>query len=311
MAQRIQRRIRELTGQADPYRAAKEHQNRTALELVERFSPQVASAANGLELAVRLAIAGNVIDLNCPLGRMVLRASSSLSSTKLKPSQAPPAAESLTVQEPIMEIVVTASGPTLDADVDPRFARCAYYLFVDAESGEFESLQNTGEAESGAGIKAAQRLASKNAGVVLTGNCGPNAFRTLSAAGIPVVLGCAGLVREVIERYRAGQLRPASEPDVQAHSGTSGAVPSQPPAPQSPAPPPSVPPQDVPLSPAAPVTTAAAEPSSEDQGTPAGRGMGSGMGRGWGGGRRVGGGPGRGQGGGRGRGRGRRGRGEN
>jgi predicted Fe-Mo cluster-binding NifX family protein len=81
-----------------------------------------------------------------------------------------------------MKIVVTASGPTLDADVGPRFARSAYYLFVDAESGEFESLENTGGAESGAGIKAAQLLASKNAGVVLTGNCDPNEFRTLAAA---------------------------------------------------------------------------------------------------------------------------------
>jgi damage-control phosphatase, subfamily I len=63
MAQRIHRRIRELTGQEDPYRAAKERQNLVALELVERFSPQIASATNGMELAVRLAIAGNVIDL--------------------------------------------------------------------------------------------------------------------------------------------------------------------------------------------------------------------------------------------------------
>jgi damage-control phosphatase, subfamily I len=63
MAQRIHRRIRELTGKEDPYREAKEHQNRTALEFYDRFSREVAGAANGLEMAVRLAIAGNVIDL--------------------------------------------------------------------------------------------------------------------------------------------------------------------------------------------------------------------------------------------------------
>ena len=158
-------------------------------------------------------------DLGCPVGRMVLRPSSSLSCVDSKPPQVVPAAVPFTPKEPIMKIVVTANGPTLDAAVDPRFARCSYFLFVDSETDTFEALENTGEAESGAGIKAAQLLASKDAGVVLTGNCGPNAFRTLSAAGIPVVLGCAGVVREVIERYKTGQLQPAGEPDVPAHSG--------------------------------------------------------------------------------------------
>lgn len=63
MAQRVHRRIRQLTGKDDPYREAKERQNRMALEFYERFSQEVARAGNKLEMAVRLAIAGNVIDL--------------------------------------------------------------------------------------------------------------------------------------------------------------------------------------------------------------------------------------------------------
>lgn len=63
MAQRVHRRLRELTGNEDPYRALKDQQNQTALEFYERFRDQVAGAHDGLEMAVRLAIAGNVIDL--------------------------------------------------------------------------------------------------------------------------------------------------------------------------------------------------------------------------------------------------------
>ncbi len=63
MGQFIHRRIRELTGNADPYREAKERQNRTAMELSAQFKDKVALAPNPLEMAVRLAIAGNVIDL--------------------------------------------------------------------------------------------------------------------------------------------------------------------------------------------------------------------------------------------------------
>lgn len=63
MAQRVHRRIRELAGTDDPYRRAKDLQNRLALEFYERFCHEVARADNQLERAVRLAIAGNVIDL--------------------------------------------------------------------------------------------------------------------------------------------------------------------------------------------------------------------------------------------------------
>ncbi len=45
-----------------PYATVKEHFNRVALELVPQLKTMIAHAANPLETAVRLAIAGNVID---------------------------------------------------------------------------------------------------------------------------------------------------------------------------------------------------------------------------------------------------------
>ncbi len=63
MAKRIHRLIREMTGQADPYRADKERFNRLALDVYPELKARVGRSANPLETAVRLAIAGNVIDL--------------------------------------------------------------------------------------------------------------------------------------------------------------------------------------------------------------------------------------------------------
>jgi len=63
LAQRIHRRIREITGVADPYRAAKDHWNQTALRLLPDLEAMVKDAADPLAMAVRLAIAGNIIDL--------------------------------------------------------------------------------------------------------------------------------------------------------------------------------------------------------------------------------------------------------
>jgi predicted Fe-Mo cluster-binding NifX family protein len=54
---------------------------------------------------------------------------------------------------------------------------------------------------------------------VLTGNCGPNAYRTLSTAGIGVVVGCKGTVSDVARRFAEGELEPSAEANVESHFG--------------------------------------------------------------------------------------------
>jgi len=86
-----------------------------------------------------------------------------------------------------MRIAITAAGPTLDAEVDPRFGRCPYFIIVDPETMEFEAVDNSSAmAAGGAGISAAQAIAGKGVQAVLTGNCGPNAYGVLSSADIQV-----------------------------------------------------------------------------------------------------------------------------
>lgn len=63
MAQTIHRRLRELTGQADPYREVKNRFNQLALKLYSQFRIRLQETGTPLEVAVRLAIAGNIIDL--------------------------------------------------------------------------------------------------------------------------------------------------------------------------------------------------------------------------------------------------------
>ncbi len=63
VAQRIHRRLREILGVADPYRNAKDRFNRMALDLLPKLSAQIKTATDPLAMAIRLAIAGNVIDL--------------------------------------------------------------------------------------------------------------------------------------------------------------------------------------------------------------------------------------------------------
>lgn len=63
LGQRIHRRLREITGVDDPYRAAKEQQNRMVMGLLPDLKAEIESAEDPLTTAVRLSIAGNVIDM--------------------------------------------------------------------------------------------------------------------------------------------------------------------------------------------------------------------------------------------------------
>lgn len=118
-----------------------------------------------------------------------------------------------------MKVAVSADGKDMNATVDPRFGRAAYFLLVDTDTLEFEPVENAQnlQAVQGAGIQAATLVVRNQAEAVLTGHCGPKAFQTLKAAGIPVVLGVGGAVKDAVLNYRRGKYSPAEAPDASGH----------------------------------------------------------------------------------------------
>jgi predicted Fe-Mo cluster-binding NifX family protein len=119
-----------------------------------------------------------------------------------------------------MKIAISATGPSLDAEVDPRFGRCQYFIIVDPDTMQFEAVENSSAmATGGAGISAAQMIAGKGVEAVLTGNCGPNAYQVLSPAGIKVITGVSGKVQDAIQSYKSGQLKAGSQPNVPGYFG--------------------------------------------------------------------------------------------
>jgi predicted Fe-Mo cluster-binding NifX family protein len=122
-----------------------------------------------------------------------------------------------------MKVAVSSSGKDLDSQIDPRFGRCAYFLIVETDDISFEVFENENVAlGGGAGIQSAQFVASMGARAVITGNCGPNAVDTLAAAGVELFAGQSGTIREAIEKYKKGGLRPTREANVTSHYGTGG-----------------------------------------------------------------------------------------
>jgi len=119
-----------------------------------------------------------------------------------------------------MKICISSTGEGLNAQVDPRFGRCSYFLIVDTGTMNFETISNESAMTSGgAGIQAAQAVAKAGVEAVVTGNVGPNAFQTLSAAGIKVFTGANGTIKDVIEKYKKGELKNTDSASVSSHFG--------------------------------------------------------------------------------------------
>ena len=119
-----------------------------------------------------------------------------------------------------MRIAISATGSDLDAEVDPRFGRCQYFVIVEPDTMQFESVENSSAmASGGAGISAAQMIIGKGVEAVLTGNCGPNAYQVLSPAGIKVITGISGRVRDAAQSYKSSNLEGSTQPNVPGHFG--------------------------------------------------------------------------------------------
>jgi len=118
-----------------------------------------------------------------------------------------------------MRIAVSASSHDIDAQVDPRFGRAAFFLMVDSETLSFDAVENkqNHQAAQGAGIQAAQNVADKNVTLAISGNFGPKAFDTLKAAGIGTAIISNGTISDVIELFKNKKLKIINGANVDGH----------------------------------------------------------------------------------------------
>ncbi len=119
-----------------------------------------------------------------------------------------------------MRICITSEGKDLAANVDQRFGRCQYFIFIDTETSEFEAVENENvSGMGGVGVQSGQLVAEQQAKVVITGKVGPNASQTLEAAGIDVVVNVSGSVKDALEKFKNGELKVSKGPNTEEKSG--------------------------------------------------------------------------------------------
>jgi len=111
-----------------------------------------------------------------------------------------------------MKVAISARGNDIDSFVDPRFGRARWFVIADSDNDEWrvhDNAENVG-AGHGAGIQAASTVVRLGASAVVTGDVGPNAYRVLSEAGVPVYSSGEATVREALAALRRGDLREVS-----------------------------------------------------------------------------------------------------
>ncbi|MBN1140504.1 MAG: NifB/NifX family molybdenum-iron cluster-binding protein [Deltaproteobacteria bacterium] len=118
-----------------------------------------------------------------------------------------------------MKIALTTSGENLEAPLDRRFGRAARFLLYDLKNRTFELIDNAQNlnAAQGAGIQAAETIVRAGADAVVSGHCGPKAFRVLQAAGVAIYNCEAATIAEALELLKDGKLQPAAAADVEGH----------------------------------------------------------------------------------------------
>lgn len=121
-----------------------------------------------------------------------------------------------------MKAAISAMGPELESPVDPRFGRCAYLIFYDTDTDEWEAMPNANrDASGGAGIRTAQAVVDRGCEAVVTGNIGPNAMQVFGTQ-MAVHTGFSGTTAEAAQALKDGRLAATSNPTVAGHAGLAG-----------------------------------------------------------------------------------------
>ena len=109
----------------------------------------------------------------------------------------------------IMKIAISSRGKTLKDQVDPRFGRCNYFLFIEIDDKKIknvEAIENNAKAQmGGAGITSAEIIGNRNVEAVITENLGPKAKEVFKQLEIKTYQA-KGLVEDVVKSFIEGKL---------------------------------------------------------------------------------------------------------
>lgn len=118
-----------------------------------------------------------------------------------------------------MKIAITTTGKDLTSEFESRFGRAPGFIIYDLDEGSFEFIDNSVNlnAPQGAGIQAAMSIIKAGADMLVSGHCGPKAFKVLNEAGVKIYSVEALTVAQAVEYFVAGRFTLIQSADVGGH----------------------------------------------------------------------------------------------
>lgn len=101
-----------------------------------------------------------------------------------------------------MKIAIPTDKPSIDGALFNKFGRAPYFLLYDTESKVIKFIENKSiSSVSGAGSQTAQLLIRERINVVVIDIIGPKAENVIKKAGITIIEGIKGSVKENLENF--------------------------------------------------------------------------------------------------------------
>jgi predicted Fe-Mo cluster-binding NifX family protein len=118
-----------------------------------------------------------------------------------------------------VNVVIAATGPTLDSPVAKRFGHAPYYLIVNTATMQVQAIENN-DSHDEAGNHGQHdeshaiipQLVGQGAELFVTGNIGPHAFEIIQSLKRQVALARGLSASEALARLQRGELEILSAP---------------------------------------------------------------------------------------------------
>lgn len=119
-----------------------------------------------------------------------------------------------------MKIAISCTEENIEKMASPSFGRAPHFYMTESEGepGYFVPNTQNKQAVQGAGIQSAQTILREEAKVLITGHCGPKAFRVLSEGGVRIFQGePKRTVKEALLDFSNNKLVELNTSDVEGH----------------------------------------------------------------------------------------------
>ncbi len=111
-----------------------------------------------------------------------------------------------------MIIAITSTGNKLNSNIDSRFGRTKFIIIYNTEKFNFKAHNNNLNLN-----QTAQNIIEYGADILITGNCGPKAFKVLKTGNINIFSSPISTVEDAIKAYIDNKLEELDNSNIEGH----------------------------------------------------------------------------------------------